>query len=82
MIKLDTNYKYDFECVKMGNSKRLCMQCRTRDVWLDKVLCFECYMKKTDKAKIIEPKRESYSTLELPGKRIKTKKKKNKKIKR
>lgn len=78
MIKLAINYKYDFEGAKMGNSKRLCMQCRTGEVWLDKGLCFECYMKKTDKVKVIEPKRESYSTLDLPGKRIKTKKNKKK----
>lgn len=52
------------------------MQCRTREVWLNNSVCFECYMRKTDKNKPQEPKRESYSILDLPGKRIKVKKKK------
>lgn len=60
--------------------KRLCMQCRAREEWLDNGLCFECYMEKTDK-KLIQPKRESYSLLDLPGKRIKYKRN-NKKKKR
>lgn len=60
----------------MENRKRICMECRTREVWLNDALCFECYMKKTDKYKVKEPKRESYSVLDLPGKRVKTKKRK------
>ena len=57
------------------NDKPTCMQCRTREVWLNYGLCYECYMKKTDKNGPSEPKRESYTILELPGKRVKVNKK-------
>ena len=54
---------------------KLCMQCRTREVWLDGNYCFKCYMKKTDPTNNYKEKRESYSVLDLPGKKIKTPKK-------
>ena len=60
-------------------SKKLCSKCRTREVWLNYNTCFECYMNATDPNKPQEPKRESYSVLDLPGKKIKVKIKKKKK---